>query len=235
MNKNLTSIKVLCKELNVSARTLRYYEQVGIIVSYQETPTAPRQYDSDNIEKIKKLLFLRKIGMSIADIKEIFNEGSDIQEAIFKRRALLGAEYRKIREKYLLISKTIAYLDEEKDIFELNEPQDVPQHTEREDDLSIIDKARESAEYLINGEYEKSKKYFNERLKEFDTFELEKGWKNTTKGIGEFIKIDNIIKKDTVIYVYIKFTALCLELRYVSPDGQLFAGIWLDWIPLEDE
>jgi DNA-binding transcriptional MerR regulator len=229
---DLTSIKKLCKEFNISPRTLRYYEQEGIIVSYQETPTATRQYDSDNIDKISKILFLRKIGLSVADIKEIFNEGSDIQEAIYKRRALLGAEIRKIEEKYLLLSKTIEYLDGGKDIFELNKPQNPAQNAE--DDL-LIAKAGESAEYLLNGEYEKSRKYFSEKLKYvLPASMLEQGINNTIKGVGDFIKIDKIIKKDRTIYVYAKFTKLYVRIKYVCVDGE-FTGCWADWAELEKE
>jgi DNA-binding transcriptional MerR regulator len=231
---NLKSIKILCKELNVSPRTLRYYEQEGIIISYQKTPTSTRQYDVENIDKIKKIIFLRNLGMSISDIKEIFNESSGIQEAVFKRRALLGSELRKIREKYLLLTKTISYLHEGKDIFELNEPEDIPQYTETEDDLVLINKARESAEYMINGEYEKSKKDFGEKLIDVDISVLEDGWHDIVKGIGDFVRIEKIVKKGINIYVYIKYTELYIELRYISRDGNLFAGVWADWILFED-
>jgi len=231
---DLTSIKKLCKELNVSPRALRYYEQEGIIVSYQETPTATRQYDPDNIGKIKKILFLRKIGLSVSDIKEIFNEGSDIQEAIYKRRAVLGAEIRKIEEKWSLLSNTIYYLNEGKDIFELNKP---PSPEKEAEDELMIAKARESAEYLLNGEFEKSKKYFNEKLNAADPdgSRLENAWNMTIKGIGELINIEKIEKIETILYVYVRFTKLYVRIKYVCLDGQLFTGVWLDWVELEIE
>ena len=231
---NLTSIKKLCKKFNVSPRTLRYYEQEGIIASYRETKTATRQYDSDNIDKINKILFLRKIGLSVSDIKEIFNEGSDIQEAIYKRRALLGAEIRKIEDKWSLLNNIIYYLNESKDIFELNKP---PSPEKEAEDELIIAKARESAEYLINGEFEKSCKYFNEKLKAADPdfLRIEEAWNATVKGIGELVKIEKIEKIETIIYVYVRFTRLYLRIKYVCLDGQLFTGVWFDWAEPENK
>lgn len=227
--KDLTSIKTLCKELDVSPRTLRYYEHEGIIVSYQQTPTAPRYYNFENIDKIKKILFFRKIGMSVADIKEIFNEGSDMQEAIYKRRAFLLAESRKIEEKCYLIQKTIDYLNEGKNIFEIIEPK----NELTEADGLLIAKTKESTEYLLNGEFKKSRMYYDERMKYCtDPSMLEAAWNRSVKGIGDFIKIEKTIKKDNIIFVYSKFTKLYLRIKYVCHDG-LFSGIWFDYIELE--
>lgn len=99
----------------------------------------------------------------------------------------------------------------------------------------MIARARESAEYLINGEFEKSKKYFNEKLSaaDPDSSRLENVWNMAVKDIGKLIKIENIEKTNTIIYVYVRFTRFYLRIKYVCVDGQLFTGVFFDVVEPE--
>ena len=56
----------------VSARTLRYYEDIGLLKSTRESETTYRSYQSSQIRKLEQILMLRKLNISIKDIKTIF-------------------------------------------------------------------------------------------------------------------------------------------------------------------
>jgi DNA-binding transcriptional MerR regulator len=63
----------------VSTRTLRYYEEIGLNQSRRTTDYAYRLYDEANIKRLEQILILRKLNISIKDIRWIFNAaGSEV-------------------------------------------------------------------------------------------------------------------------------------------------------------
>lgn len=62
------------KRFNISNRTLRHWEDVGILKSAR-TENGYRYYDDDNMARIHQIVLLRKLKMPIADIERIFIAG----------------------------------------------------------------------------------------------------------------------------------------------------------------
>ena len=58
--KGLKNITEVCRELDLTSRTIRYYEQCGLIHTVRESAAAPRKLDSENIERLKKIRFLAR-------------------------------------------------------------------------------------------------------------------------------------------------------------------------------
>ena len=57
---------------NVPVKTLRYYEEYGILSPAFVSPgSGYRYYDESHFEKLRLILYLRRIGISLADIKAI--------------------------------------------------------------------------------------------------------------------------------------------------------------------
>jgi DNA-binding transcriptional MerR regulator len=69
---DLINICDLSDNLDISSRTLRYYEQVGILESKRFNGKQQRFYDEKAIERIKQILILRKMQISIKDIVKIY-------------------------------------------------------------------------------------------------------------------------------------------------------------------
>jgi DNA-binding transcriptional MerR regulator len=59
------------RQFNISNRTLRYWEQMGILNSTR-TENNYRFYDNENAARIRYIVLLRKLNMPIADIERIF-------------------------------------------------------------------------------------------------------------------------------------------------------------------
>lgn len=68
----LIKITDLTSQLDLSSRTLRYYEQIGLIESHRLPFEAYRFYDSQNIERIKQIMVLRKMQIPIKEIIKIY-------------------------------------------------------------------------------------------------------------------------------------------------------------------
>lgn len=67
----LQPISKVSKTYGVSTRTLRYYEQLGLIKSSKIEDYAYRAYDEDTISRLRQILVLRKLRIPLKQIGEI--------------------------------------------------------------------------------------------------------------------------------------------------------------------
>ena len=73
---NLIKIKDVSSMYSITARTLRYYEDMGLINSTRSDDYAYRMYDESAVRRLEQILILRKLNISIKDIQRIFNTSS---------------------------------------------------------------------------------------------------------------------------------------------------------------
>ena len=75
----LIKIRDVSTKYEISARTLRYYEDMGLITSTRSDDYAYRLYDEAAVKRLEQILILRKLNISIRDIQRIFStSGSEI-------------------------------------------------------------------------------------------------------------------------------------------------------------
>jgi len=67
-----TKIKDVSLMYAITARTLRYYEDIGLLTSTRTEGYAHRMYDEAAITRLKQILILRKLNINVKDIKRIF-------------------------------------------------------------------------------------------------------------------------------------------------------------------
>ncbi|MBD5114971.1 MAG: MerR family transcriptional regulator [Ruminococcaceae bacterium] len=85
---NLAKIRELSVRYNISARTLRYYEDMGLIESTRSDDYAYRLYDEAAIKRLEQILILRRLNISIKDIKLIFSAaGSEVVLDVLEKKA----------------------------------------------------------------------------------------------------------------------------------------------------
>lgn len=68
----LTRINEVVDSYGVSSRTLRYYEEMGLLWSSHPDNKSQRYYDIDALERLKQIIVLRKLQIPIKDIVTIF-------------------------------------------------------------------------------------------------------------------------------------------------------------------
>lgn len=68
----LVKISDITAGLGISSRTLRYYEETGLIQSVRPQFEAYRYYDEENVERIREICVLRKMQIPIRDVIRIF-------------------------------------------------------------------------------------------------------------------------------------------------------------------
>lgn len=69
----LIKIRDVSAKYNISARTLRYYEDMGLITSIRSDDYAYRLYNDAALKRLEQILVLRKLNVGIKDIQRIFN------------------------------------------------------------------------------------------------------------------------------------------------------------------
>ncbi len=64
-------ITEVCTRLGTTSRTLRYYEEQGLIESTTDYPSRRRRYTEAQVDAIRQVLALRTLGLSVAAIREL--------------------------------------------------------------------------------------------------------------------------------------------------------------------
>lgn len=67
----LQTISQISKLFNISTRTLRYYEQIGLIQPIKKEDFAYRTYDEDTVVRLQQIIVLRKFRIPLKQIAEI--------------------------------------------------------------------------------------------------------------------------------------------------------------------
>jgi len=82
----LKTISEVSKTFSISTRTLRYYEQIGLISSTKKDGYAYRVYEESSILSLQQIIILRKLRISLKQIKDILtNHDAIIAIEIFKK------------------------------------------------------------------------------------------------------------------------------------------------------
>lgn len=69
----LATISEVSKKFNVTTRTLRYYDQIGLLKSKKSDEYAYRMYDEYDVRRLQQIIILRKLRIKLKDIEAILN------------------------------------------------------------------------------------------------------------------------------------------------------------------
>lgn len=116
--KNFFTIGELAKILNITTKTLRHYEEQGLLIPAFKNPiTGYRYYLKDHIKEAYIIFSLKKMGISLKKIKEIKNGGKLLDELIIISKKIEG-EIQNLKKLKIGVDKHILKL---KSTLEINE------------------------------------------------------------------------------------------------------------------
>lgn len=97
----------LTSKLGISSRSLCYYEQVGLIQSVCTKFEKYHYYDVENIERLKQIMVLRKMQISIQDIIRIYESDnmSTVVEVFVNRIYAIKKEENALAELKQIVSE----------------------------------------------------------------------------------------------------------------------------------
>jgi DNA-binding transcriptional MerR regulator len=68
-----TQIGALAKQLGITTRTIRYYEEIGLMGKVDRQGGSTRSYNRDEILRLKFILKMKSLGISLKEIQELSN------------------------------------------------------------------------------------------------------------------------------------------------------------------
>jgi len=66
-----TQIGALAKDLGITTRTIRYYEEIGLMGKGDRKQGSTRTYNPDDILRLKFILKIKGLGLSLKEIQEL--------------------------------------------------------------------------------------------------------------------------------------------------------------------
>ena len=84
------SIAQTCRELELSPRTVRYYEELGLLPGVRRRSGRQRVYGPDEIERLRFIQRLKQLGLSLQEIADL--------NAVYAIQGSTGAMLEKLRE-----------------------------------------------------------------------------------------------------------------------------------------
>lgn len=104
------TIKEVEKLTGLSRSNVRFYEKEKLIVPVRNERNGYRDYSNSDIENLKKIAYLRTLGISIEDIRSIISENVSLREVIQKQNKILRGQISELNRAKKLCEKM---LDEE--------------------------------------------------------------------------------------------------------------------------
>ena len=95
------------EKLGISISNIRFYEKKGLIGPERDEDSKYRNYTEEDLEEIKEIIVLRKMGMSIETIMYIKNGNVTVEEALTNQLEALDEEEDKIYASRRLCLKAI--------------------------------------------------------------------------------------------------------------------------------
>lgn len=227
--KSLYDITEVCKMLDTTSRTLRFYEEKGIIQSTTVGISSRRQYTEKQISRIKNVLVLRTLGLSVKAIAELQNKGIDLKDAVLSKRAEIYASIESRIREINLLNEALSAIESGKDIFAEDWQLSSVMNTEEKEIARICTDA------ILSGATDTLYEYLSPRLSEYmprDVYIAVR--KDTLAPLGEYLSVDRTVADDRFsnrLYCFIRYSKLGLKITYVFHGGKI-DGLWLGYYDL---
>ena len=90
----MKTVKEVSVITGVSIRTLRYYDEIGLLKPTELTESGYRLYDNKAMEKLQEILFFRELEIPLIDIKKIMDTPNYDKEQILITQKILLEQKR---------------------------------------------------------------------------------------------------------------------------------------------
>ena len=101
------TIKEVEERTSLSRSNIRFYEKENLIAPSRNESKGYRDYSENDVENIKKIAYLRTLGISIEDIRSIISEKVTLQEIIEKQNEVLKNQITDLNKAKLMCEKML--------------------------------------------------------------------------------------------------------------------------------
>ena len=104
----MKTVKNVSEITGISIRTLRYYDEIGLLKPTELTEAGYRLYDNKALEKLQEIMFFRELEIPLMDIKRIMdNPNYDKEQVLLAQKSLLEQKRNRLNGIIELITDVI--------------------------------------------------------------------------------------------------------------------------------
>lgn len=102
------NIKEVEEQTGLPRSNIRFYEKENLILPLRNEKNGYRVYSEKDVENIKKIAYLRTLGLSVENIRNIIEEKISLQESIQQQYSLLDKELKELENAKILCEKMLS-------------------------------------------------------------------------------------------------------------------------------
>lgn len=108
------TIKQLAQMAGISTRTLRYYDQIGLLKAQRTSASGYRIYGGAQVDRLQQIMLYRALGMELSTIGQLLDEpGFDITRALHQHLSELGERRTQLDALIRTVQHTIQSREED--------------------------------------------------------------------------------------------------------------------------
>lgn len=107
------TIHELATLANITTRTLRYYDQIGLLHPTNYSECGYRLYDQQEVKRLQQILFYKEFGLSLEQITRVLDDEQQLQKLLEKQQQLISAQQQQLHRLQQNIQRTLQELREE--------------------------------------------------------------------------------------------------------------------------
>ena len=224
-DEKLYDITAVCNMFKTTSRTLRFYEEKGIIESTVILNSKRRHYTEEQVENIRNVFVLRTLGLSLKAISELQKNNIDLKSAVLSKRAEIYAYIEKRNREIALLNEALAIIESGENIFDMDFK--YPSVSEQEKQIAEI-----CSQAIVNGDTEILYNHLSKRMAQYMPEKVyEKIRQDTISQLGGFIGFDAVYADEQYsnkIYQLVKYSKLGLKITFVFHNKKI-DGLWLSY------
>ncbi|MBX3087708.1 MAG: MerR family transcriptional regulator, partial [Cryobacterium sp.] len=101
------SIQQIARIAGTTSRTLRHYDDFGLVPPTRIGGNGYRYYDESALVRLQRVLLLRELGLGLPQIAEILDRESDEISALTTHLAILRQEQERLERQIAAVEHTI--------------------------------------------------------------------------------------------------------------------------------
>ncbi len=103
----------VAKLARVSVRTLRHYDEIGLLRPSDHSRAGYRLYTAEDLTRLQQVLFYKELGFGLEEIRDLMADPAfNRREALASQRHLIARQRLRLEAMLGLIDKTLASLEE---------------------------------------------------------------------------------------------------------------------------
>lgn len=225
MGKQLYDIHAVCDMLGLTSRTLRFWEEKGLIRS-EKVMSGRRWYTDGQIEEIKKVLTLRALGLSVGKIRALHNNEIELHAAINERRAAVYAAIEKRQREICVLTDALALIESGGNIYAAAPCASAPGENQ------YREMAAKCAEAVVYHDEALLYSYFSEKMKAYMPLEAYRNMRRDwLLPLGSFVKFGELVTDEchaNILFQYVEYEKLGLRIKFVFHGAKL-SGLWVTY------